>query len=210
MFFDLEPNLRKFFENTARMRHEIQSTPNLVEVIRDCVGSGRFPDEQTYQSLMPRRVGLKGKELYGVVEACVTADLYREDLPISSFVIIVHEDTIRDVALYLVEDFGTVTDIPCPPWGIPQVPPNLCADYDRFSQILRSKGYLPQIGDGEQRSFGIADGGRRLVIHDLDCNLGHMKNSTEIYDGAKYGEGNFARLAKIYAVLRSPEFRINL
>ena len=200
----MNSDLERFFENVERIKSEVEQDLDLVVRIREIVLSRRG----TFHQLIPKRLALKIKdELLGANEVSVNGDLYQERIPVPSFSVVV-DNGFGDLS-YLVEDFGYVSKIR---YKFSDTRDEAIVKGNEFQSLLlyfQSKGYKPQtLKTGGIKTFGLADG--RIVLHDLDCGLGHIENFEDVNSGVMRGQDEFARLAEIYNRLRSPRYRIDL
>ena len=155
-----------------------------------------------YHPLIDGEVGLKCRRYArGRKEMSVNADLYCKDVPVSPFIIIVHEGPDRFTDIYLVKDFGEIDELGN------DIPGNLIEQHQKLLKYIGMKSYKLNEHTGN-KIFGISN--QQLVIHDLDCGLGTMDNASDIVNGVVYGKGKFVRLYEILQKLRQPDMRIDV
>ena len=205
MLNEANPHLKEFLENSRKVKDEIISNPDMIGRIKgklliDTVHRGFYIpnswDKGVYMPLEPGRFGLKKRsELFDMqVEAAVTADIFRPDLPLSPFVIILGEKPVSD-HVYIVKDFGELQ---------PVKPDTFHKQLNDIVRHLIQKGYM---SDDWENMFSFRTDGK-LVMMDLNCS--NMDNKPEIIYGVNSGEGEFTRLSEIWNILKSPEYRIDL
>ncbi len=218
------PHLDEFLQNTLAVKREVEQDSELMEEIRESLS--QWVIACRYKRLVPNRYGIKGRSTFAQIEVAVNADLYRPDLHISPFCLILED---RFNAAYLTKDFSGES---C----------NLCdAEAGRneeealaFPPISDAVDYMISRGYGTHKNddehtlddpetikilrksrinyfmnlFLFDPETKEWAMHDLECNS--LRTFEEIVEGADNRGGRFSRLHDIWKVLSSDRYRLDL
>lgn len=199
--------LDEFLRNSERAKQEIEGSPEILAAIQESLQKPHVWDRGTFSRLVPDRFGLKKRDLDEVmVEVTAMADLYRPDLPISSFAVLY---PLPDGNFaYVVEDFGA---IPLATHSSPHFPP-----IREAIAYMKERNYGTESPIPDRMAFStnlwhnifLHDGRRRWAMVDFDFS-GTLINDFEVYAGAERRIGRFARLQTIWERINSPEYTIS-
>lgn len=213
------PYLEQFLANSRAVRNEIANSPDLIKLAEKKLNTVEQDwNRGTFIELISGRFGLKKRPLdAAIVEITAHADLYLPELEMSHFATIY--DGGDGELVYVVKDFGNIPDYH-----------QNCKKFFPIRQAIKHmikreygtpKTGITNIGDFIDLNFNghnfnnhqlwenffLFDGKEKWALVDLDC-MSPILNSQEIYDGATFGEGRFARLHEIWKRMNTPEYRI--
>lgn len=204
-------NLNQFFQNVANVKERVEENPGLADKIREIIRDGtcRYSGGTArYSPIEQYELGLKRKYYEGgIVEACMTADIYSPEISSSPFAVVINPiDKERAMQYYLVKDFGEVQDLELYSRLIQKDWP-LNKEYSKLMRHLRESDYHPEeplkiIGWSSLNPSNI------LVMHDLGPESFEL--SSEITKGCLEGTGVYELLKDIKDKLVSDKYRLDL
>ena len=190
----MNPHIEEFLENCREAKARVEADEELMAVSR-----GELP---FYGSLsIGEKVRIKKKDRgLGFTEVVITADIFDPTIPSSSYVMVVSSNNSVFKLTYLVEDFGDIRELKL--GGCPYA---LEPEFERITEHLRERGYETR---GDELVPFCLDSDKKLRVHVLDAKP--FYGMEYIIEGAKRGIGPYAHLRRIWGILTSEEYRLNI
>lgn len=200
----MNPHLDKFLENCREAKARIESDEGLMELIEKTRGDNESCD-------VGRGLFSKYKNGFkGATECCVAADVYALDIPGIDFVVVVDDPSFGWEVRYLVPFFDGLTDLSSRKDLVGK--DNISNQVKALQEYLALKGYIIA-KDDIYRPFGVmGTESEKIVMHDLDHNSFTTGSTTasDIERGIMGRGGSYAHLEKIYDILTSDRYRLNI
>ena len=205
------PYLEEFLKNTLAVKREIEQNEGLMEKVRTILK--QWPNDEIYRRLIPNMYGIKRRhDTNGKIEVTVTADLYRPNLHISPFCLVL-ENSFN--ITYLTKDFfGEVNYVFGLEAGHHEEEALCFPPITEATRYMDSRGYgkfskdiRPSSGDYWMNLFLFNPKTKEWAMHDLECTS--LSNFEQIADGVD-NQGKLSRLHDIWRILSSDDYRLDL